>query len=228
MSTERGTRSAALRSVRNLICFALENEARAFRRLMKADDRVAILITGIGSKNARKAVYGFLQANSADQVFTCGFAGGLEPTLKVGDVVFLTPDRMLARTLMGAGASSAGCLYSSPRVLTTALQKAQLRRTTGADAVDMESATIVECCGERGIPCATVRVISDSAHEDLPLDFNELSDASLRLNYSMVIWAVAKSPGKIPALLRLHRNCRFAAERLAAVLKKVIDAHLPP
>ena len=85
----------------------------------------------------------------------------------------------------------------------------------------MESEAIHAVCRERGIPCATVRVISDTAHEDLPLDFNALAKPDMTLDYGKLLWTVAKSPGKIGGLLRLKKNCGFAAERLAEVLAKI-------
>ena len=91
-----------------------------------------------------------------------------------------------------------------------------------ADAVEMESEVIQGICHERGIPCATVRVISDAAHEDLPLDFNQLAKPDLRLDYGKLLWAVAKAPGKIPALLRLQRNSTQAAQRLAEALVRLL------
>ena len=86
----------------------------------------------------------------------------------------------------------------------------------------MESEAIQTLCRARGIPCATVRVISDTANEDLPLDFNQLAKADLSLNYSKLALAIVKSPGKIPALLRLQKHSKLAAERLAGVLVQVI------
>ena len=67
-----------------------------------------------------------------------------------------------------------------------------------------------------------MRVISDTANEDLPLDFNALAKPDKSLDYGKLAWAIAKSPGKIGALMELQKKTRFAAEQLAEVLGKII------
>ncbi len=86
----------------------------------------------------------------------------------------------------------------------------------------MESAEIHALCRERGIPCVTVRVISDTAHDDMPLDFNQLSKPDMSLDYGKLAWAVAKSPGKIRALLKLQKETMLAAGKLAQALAGII------
>jgi adenosylhomocysteine nucleosidase len=209
------------REVGTLVCFALEQEAVPFRRLAVKMPDVRILITGIGARNAGTSVRRFLEQHLTRQVFTCGFCGGLDPDLENGDVVFMTGYPALEKRLAEADTTLA-TFHSAPRIATTAAEKKQLRTKTGADVVEMESEAIMEVCREKKIPCAMVRAISDTAGEDLPLDFNALSRPDLSLHQGKLTLAIAKAPWKIIALMRLHRRTSFAAQQLANALAKVI------
>jgi len=209
-----------------LICFALKEEAAPFRKIAAGKSGISILLTGIGRQNAEKSVREFLAVNSPEMVLTCGFAGGLNPDFKIGDVLFECeipsepPHVGCYDKLIAAGATSAK-IFCADRIATTVAEKKKMRDETGADAVEMESAAIHAVCRERGIPCATVRVISDTASEDLPLDFNALSKPDKSLDYGKLFLAMAKSPGKIGALMRLQKNTKLAAENLAQVLARI-------
>jgi adenosylhomocysteine nucleosidase len=205
-----------------LICFALKEEASPFRKIAAGKSGVSILLTGIGRQNAEKSVHKFLGANSPALVLTCGFAGGLNPELKLGDVVFETPDESLRAKFLASGTKPAK-FFCADRIATTVAEKKKLRDETGADAVEMESAAIHAVCRERGIPCSTIRVISDTANEDLPLDFNALSKPDKNLDFRKLFLAIAKSPGKIPALMQLQKKTKFVAEQLAGVLENIIS-----
>ena len=212
-----------------LICFALKEEASPFRKIAAGKSGIVILLTGIGRQNAEESVREFLATNSPELVLTCGFAGGLNPDLKLGEIVFEIGNQSepldvgCYEKLVAAGAKPAK-FFCADRIATTIAEKKKLRDGTGADAVEMESAAIHAVCAERGIPCATVRVISDTANENLPLDFNALAKPDKNLEFGKLFFAVAKSPGKIGALLELQKKTKFAAERLAEVLSKILQS----
>ena len=208
--------------VETLVCFALDEEAMPFRKMAERIPDVSILITGIGRQNAETSLRKFLEKNLPKLVLTCGFAGGLNPELETGDVVFMTGYPALEERLADADATLAN-FFTAPRIATTVAEKKKLREETGADVVEMESGAILAVCRESRIPCAMVRVISDAAHEDLPLDFNKLSRPDMSLHYGKLFLAIAKSPWKIGALMGLQKKTNFAAAQLAEVLEKLIS-----
>lgn len=206
-----------------LVTFAVKEESRPFNTLVDTRSDLRVMLTGIGQRNAEKAIRRALSEQSPKLVLTCGFAGGLNPELKVGEVVFSADeDFSLSSALLAAGARPVK-FHCAERIATTVGQKRALRESTGADAVEMESGVIRAISREHNIPSATVRVISDSAEEDLPLDFNLLMDAGQNLSYGRLAMTLAGSPGKISALLKLQRQTKAAAEKLAQVLAGIIS-----
>ena len=204
-----------------LICFALPEEARPFERRLAGRGDLRLRVTGMGRKNADSGVRAALRDALPAWVITAGFAGGLDPALARGTVVFEADAAFPRGELLHAAGARPARFHCAERIAATAGEKRRLREATGADAVEMESGVIQAVCREAGIPCATVRVISDIAEEDLPLDFNRFTQADGSLDLGGLLWAIARSPGLIGPLLRLQRHTREAARRLAEVLDRV-------
>jgi adenosylhomocysteine nucleosidase len=156
-------------------------------------------------------------------VISCGFAGGLNPKFKSGTIVFDGGDAWLETALLTEGAIAAR-FHCTDRIATTAAEKRALRGSTGADAVEMESHMISAVCREQGIRFATVRVILDTAEEDLPLDFNRLMTPKQQMKYGRLVGELLKSPRKIRALLKLQKQSKAAAAVLARVLGRIMPA----
>jgi adenosylhomocysteine nucleosidase len=142
--------------------------------------------------------------------------------LPSGAVVFSADRETGLEPMLLAVGARMGKFHCVPKVATTAREKRALWETTGADAVEMESQIICAVCREQKIPSAIVRVILDTAEEDLPLDFNRLMNASQQMDYGKLALALVKSPGKVASLLRLQKQSRAAAEKLAQVLAKLL------
>lgn len=222
MESSKGRGESGEGRAETLVCFAVKEEAAAFKKNLTNLAGVEILVTGMGRKNAERTVRQQLAQKTPALVLTCGFAGALHPDLKVGDVLFdADTESGIAEKIRAAG-GRAGIFHCASRVAVTVVEKTQLRQTTAADAVEMESEVIRLICREKKIPSATIRVISDAANENLPLDFNALMTPEQNLSFAKLAFALMKSPGKVPQLLALQRNTRFAAQRLAEVLEKLL------
>ncbi len=207
-----------------LICFAVKEEMKFFPCQSWKSGNLQVWITGIGRRNAAESIRDAIARVQPERVITAGFAGGLNPRLPCGAVVYEQDfDAGFGRELEEAGAIPAK-FHCHRRVAITALEKSALWRETGADAVEMESSVIRTICRELNIPSATVRVISDDAHQDLPLDFNALMTSDDRINYFKLIWAVLRQPGRVPKLIQFQHQTLDAARKLGAILEDLLGA----
>lgn len=197
------------------VCFAVREEAKHFQ----AKPHQKVIITGMGRMNASTAVEkAYKQGPPPQLVVTCGFAGGLNPKIESSAIVFDADHSSgLEEKLIKAGGQSAR-FFCATRVAITAEEKHRLWLNTGMDAVEMESEAVRDFCIDMAIPSATIRVISDNAHEDLPLDFNVLMNAEKRLNYGRLGLTLIRSPRLIIELMAFQGRTVTAAEALGKCL----------
>src|SRR5256885_13856593 len=100
-----------------LICFAVKEEAQCFNL---PDSAIHTLITGIGCTNVERAIKAAVQKRKPALVLTCGFAGGLDPSLAKGAVLFACDSApALHATLLAAGAQPAQ-FHCTDRIAGTA------------------------------------------------------------------------------------------------------------
>lgn len=173
----------------------------------RGSDRWLLVANGPGALLVRKALE---RKVDVSRVISTGFCGALDPALQVGDIV-------VAGKQPGSPNSrfATGEILSADRVAVTAAEKRSLRDKTGAVAVEMEASAVAQKAAEWGVPFHCIRVVSDTAAEDLPLDFNLYRDAQGRFSrFRIALAAMARPFTAIPALLRLDNNCRCAAAAL--------------
>jgi nucleoside phosphorylase len=204
-------------STPTLVCFAVKEEAKFFKA-----NNGRILITGMGRKNAGEALRKELASLRPGLVLTCGFAGGLNPNLSLGDIVFdADAGAGLGDKLIRLGGKAAR-FHCSERIVITAGEKQSLWQAASMDAVEMESSAIRDHCREQKIPSATIRVISDTQQEDLPMDFNTLMTPDCRMNMPMLVGRLFLQPQKIPQLIQFQKRTIFAAQKLDELLGKLL------
>ncbi len=198
------------------VIFAVKEEAKYF----KPPSQVNVLFSGIGNKNAEKCIQKIINSRCPDIVLTCGFAGALNPALNRGTIVFqsqkeLTP---LLRALGGVEAK----FHCSNYVVCTSKDKADLFKTTAADAVEMESGIIYKVCLNQNIPCTIIRVISDTANEDLPLNFNEFITDKGKIKLSILFIVLLRTPTAVFNLIKFQKNIDFSARMLGEFLNQFL------
>ncbi len=233
--------------MRILVTFAVEAEFAPWRKLRTIEPmtvegikmfraqigRAAVdfVVTGMGMENARRAAE---LATSVPHTIciASGFAGSLKTTHKIGDILVARAVQQIgksqtiecARNLYTVAfadqAVAAKMFLTSDTVVRTAEEKKRL--SPFGDAVDMESYAILSVAKEKDLPAIAIRVISDRFDEDLPVDLDMTVDEKGRVKVSGVFRHVAYHPLQLPALIRLGRKSRTAAEALAHFLESYI------
>jgi len=177
---------------------------------------VLVVANGPGPALAGRAVDVAMEHRKLEGLVSTGFCGALDPALHPSDIFVATevliPQRESVSALT-AGVARTGKLLSIDRVVSTAGEKAELRKT-GADAVEMEAAAVASRALERGIPFYAIRVVTDTAAESFPLDFNHMRDAQGRFSRAKILAAAFRHPAVFPDLLRLNRTSKLAAQAL--------------
>lgn len=203
-----------------LVCFAVKEEAKFFT----PPANVRVLITGMGRRNAFAQIDAYLAKETPTGVLTCGFAGGLNPVLKLGDIVYEMDEGSPWEKGLLASSAKLARFECANRVSCTANEKFKLWQVTGMDAVEMESDTIRQVCLRKNIPSATIRVISDTVHEDLPLDFNRILTPDHRVDFTKLAARLLLKPRLIAQLLKFQGQTVTAAQSLGAFLQTLLSS----
>jgi len=221
--------------------FALDSEFAPWRRLRhfrRSDGPVPIYESHVGSVRLRVVLTGVGQraaTSAAETVFrdkpdlciVSGFAGGLSEALAVTDIIVpvhvsgpggapIACDRSALEVALSCGARRVDALYTAPAIVVTAAEKRQL--STMAEAVDMESRTILAESQQRNIPGLAVRAVSDTANVDLPLDLNRTLGPHGDINRNRLLAALLRRPKALPDLVRLGVTGYRAATALSVFL----------
>jgi nucleoside phosphorylase len=150
-----------------------------------------------------------------DAVVSTGLCGALSDELQVGDIVVGTAVNGVAIEVpRAAGRYLAGPIASIDHVAQTVAEKKALR-ATGAVAVEMEAAGVLERARVWGVPFYCVRVVSDTSGEGFRLDLNAARDAAGRFQAGRIVAQALRRPvSGIPELLRLRKNAAAAVRAL--------------
>ena len=196
-------------------------------------DGTLLMVSGVGPSAAAAGARRLLAAG-ARALLSWGLAGGLDPSLEAGTLVLpleiVSPEgRVLlasaqwregvSRIVAARQAPCGGRLLGCREPLGSTAAKALAFRQTGAVAVDMESFAIAEVAAAERVPFLAVRAIVDTAHDTLPeVALSATRAGQAGLGVGRVATALARTPGQLPALIRLARRYRTAIRALSSVV----------
>lgn len=186
-------------------------------RFFESGDRV-LVCGGIGAEAARRAAEAVIAICAPVVVYSVGFAGALDPGLKVTDIVqplrvVNASDGSSIRLDHGEGTLVSFGSVASPE------QKAKLRDYFGAQAVDMEAAAVARAAEARGVGFGVVKVISDESDFSFP-SMERFVDANGQFLESRFALFCALRPWLWPQVLRLARNSSRASQVLCDWLRR--------
>lgn len=236
--------------MRILVTFAVKAEFAPWRKLRHFEKNangvaeffsarfggadVSVLLTGVGGKRAWVEATKIIWDGNVDVCISSGLAGALRSDYRVGDILaarevlaiesksVVASDLGLINLAEKQGARCVGSFYSADHVVCSSPEKQQLGKT--ADAVEMESGEVLYEAAALGAKAIAIRGVSDTADEDLPLDFNKVVTASGDVSIPRVLGEVLRHPLSTPALVRFGNQSTMAAEKLAAFLDRYVEA----
>jgi hopanoid-associated phosphorylase len=192
-----------------------------------------VVICSSSDPQQLRALLATLDATSFRGVISFGVAGGLDPTLKSGDIVVATEvmagdarwlaelplnEDQIASVALKRRRVVRGGLAGVEQVIAARAGKAALWSATGAAAVDMESHIAAAYAAKVGLPFAALRVISDPASRALPAIAMSAIKPNGDIDLRKVLRDVARNPLSLRALvstgidfnraLRSLRGCR--------------------
>lgn len=207
---------------------------------------VLLVHSGAGRERAARATAALLDTAPVHAIFAVGFAGALTPGIEPG--ALCTADRVLAlpdprspriarcfatesppADLPASRVSIRLTLVTTDQVIGHADEKRRLAyrmkeewEIDGPLIVDMESAGVAEMAASRGVPFMAIRVVTDSATRDLPMDFARCVGSNGEFSNAALVGQLLKRPAALPGLVRLGRDSLSGARRLATYIEELL------
>ncbi|HMD43360.1 MAG TPA: hypothetical protein VKH45_09815 [Candidatus Acidoferrum sp.] len=238
--------------MRVLVTFAVDAEFAPWRKLQEfkktklgncgiwgftctlGEKEVQVFLTGMGTKTCQQSLarYDFGSAEKPDLIISAGLAGALTEQLKPGDTIVpervrtldndadAQVDELLREKAVLAGGMRLETLITAMRIVQTVVEKKRL--SCFGQAVDMESAYIMTKSVQAKIPCVTIRTISDSFDEDLPIDFDRCFTPEGAVKPMNLLHAIVERPSGLPKLIRFGKQSNQAAHKLIDFLNSFV------
>lgn len=209
-----------------IVC-GLKSEANAVRASMKAAGvdaaKVRIGVSGANADRAEEIAQGFLN-DGAKAIISAGLCGGLDPSLKSGDlilgerVVSAQGDIVIADKRLSAAADKFTprhvAIFGSDEIVDSIEKKKALFQRYAAETVDMESHGAARAAARADIPFIAIRVVADGAARALPQAALRAVTPTGGVNVANVLVDCIKQPQQFEEIFALGRDSGAATKVL--------------
>lgn len=199
---------------------------------------IAVVLSGVGKENAREATRIFCDTYKLSVLLSIGYAGGLNPELKRGDIVLSAfagnqkstgpqpGDLTLENHLRSVADEShehhvyISPIYTADKIVARHEEKKQLFKQTKLQIVDLESFAVYSEAKSRGIPFVGIHTITDTAEEDIPAleIINPFLTSNSMWRYPRIFWDIAIHPRLIVDFIILNHDAQVAGRSLTHFL----------
>jgi adenosylhomocysteine nucleosidase len=203
-----------------------------------------LALTGMGAEAAGQAARKVLDLWQPEILVSLGFGGALLPGLAPGQVVLgasfghydpetgrllkveapAPPRPLLGLTvsLESAGLTTdIGCFISTPGIIHKERQGGPLRWLT-QPVLDLETAALAGVAAAAGLPFLALRVITDTAGEEIPDFLREGWQPGYGPSLQKALGWLARDPRRLGPMLHLWRRSHLAARRLSQALQVLL------
>lgn len=181
-----------------------------------------VTLAGYGNPSELARSLGQAVEMGAKAFISMGISGGLAPGLSCGSIVIgaevvgvnsrYTADLRWSDELRQHLPNAvSGVIVAQDKIVATITEKAELYRSVGGAVVDMESHTVAGVATRYGLPFAVLRVVADTAHDELPPAAIAALGRQGRVDFGGMIFSLISAPAQLPSLIALSGAARHAA-----------------
>jgi len=207
------------------VAFALEFESAFFRAKHDPRLRVAIWLLGSMGAGVAQTLEKQLSHTTPALVISAGFAGGLQPELKAGDLL-IGSNYSDPRIMAGLSLSERwhqGDILTELAIVERAEDKNRLGVESGCLAADLETSHMARVCAEHAIPMLSVRCISDTVDQDMPVPADTLLNPKTGRPEPLQLFRyLVGNPSSVAGFNKLLKNAKTAQTQLAAGLDELL------
>ena len=218
---------------------------KVYRGKFKNKDTILVK-TGMGKERAENAARFALEHYPVTAIVSLGFAGGLSPELRIGDVVVCStllsapgiehkvdaPQPLVPDANLFSLASQVCtelvmrfCIGSGVTVLELDSNRERMKwlyETFNAHIVDMESYWIARIASVAKIPFIAIRSISDNNQSSVQ-PFDQILSPDGKLLYRKAIFSFLSHPHYLANVFTLYRNTRIAKRNMVAFVSQLVS-----